>query len=100
MGRIGQRPFVGDQIDRGAAALELDRERLRRDVATLTAEGKMSAIILGLMPVALGGVMFVMNPEYIGALFSNGLGQGMFVAGIVSALIGFAWMKKCITIEV
>ena len=78
----------------------IDRERLRRDVSTLTAEGKMSAIILGLMPIGLGGAMYSMNPKYMGALFSNGLGKGIFAAGIVSALIGFAWMKKCITIEV
>ncbi len=78
----------------------VDRERLRRDVSTLTAEGKMSAIILGLMPIGLGGAMYTMNPEYMGALFSNSLGKGIFAAGIVSALIGFAWMKKCITIEV
>lgn len=78
----------------------VDRERLRRDVSTLTAEGKMSAIILGLMPVGLGFAMYTMNPKYMGALFSNGLGKGLFAAGIVSALIGFAWMKKCITIEV
>ncbi len=78
----------------------VDRERLRRDVSTLTAEGKMSAIILGLMPIGLGGAMYSMNPEYMMVLFSNGLGKGIFAAGIVSALIGFAWMKKCITIEV
>jgi tight adherence protein B len=78
----------------------VDRERLRRDVSTLTAEGKMSAIILGLMPIGLGGAMYTMNPGYMGVLFSNSLGKGIFGAGIVSALIGFAWMKKCITIEV
>ena len=39
------------------------RERLRRDVATLTAEGRMSAIVLGLLPPLLGVVMYVMNPD-------------------------------------
>lgn len=78
----------------------VDRERLRRDVATLTAEGKVSAIILGLMPPGLGVVMYVMNPEYTGVLFSATLGKVMLGAGFVSALVGFLWMKKCITIEV
>ncbi|HMJ78961.1 MAG TPA: type II secretion system F family protein, partial [Iamia sp.] len=68
----------------------VDRERLRRDVSTLTAEGKMSAIILGPMPIGLGLAMYSMNPEYMKVLFSNGLGKGIFTAGIVSALIGFA----------
>lgn len=78
----------------------VDRERLRRDVSTLTAEGKMSAMILGFMPIGLGGAMYVMNPEYMGLLFSDSLGQLLLGAGTVTALIGFAWMKKCITIEV
>ena len=78
----------------------VDRERLRRDVATLTAEGKMSAIILAGMPPVLGVFMYVMNPDYIGGLFEETLGNILLGLAIVSALIGFAWMKKCITIEV
>ncbi len=78
----------------------IDRERLRRDVATLTAEGKVSAVVLGLMPPGLGVVMYVMNPEYMSSLFTTTLGKVLLGAGVVSALVGFAWMKKCITIEV
>lgn len=76
------------------------RERLRRDVAALTAEGRMSAIVLGCLPPGLAVVMYVMNPEYIGRLFRDGIGIGMLVAACVSMLIGFAWMKKVITIEI
>lgn len=76
------------------------RERLRRDIATLTAEGKVSAVILGFMPLGLGAVMYTMNPDYMGVLFTETLGKVLLGAGIVSALVGFAWMKKCITIEV
>ncbi len=76
------------------------RERLRREVATLTAEGKMSAIIIGFLPPALAGVMFVLNPAYIGELFTPGLGMAMLLAAGVMMAIGFAWMKKTITIEV
>ncbi len=78
----------------------VERERLRRDVSTLTAEGKMSAIILGGMPVALGGAMYVMNPDYMGVLFTDTLGKVLLGVGTLAALIGFAWMKKCITIEI
>ena len=76
------------------------RERLRRDVATLTAEGRMSAIVLGLLPPALGLVMWVINPTYMSTLLSPGLGYILLGLALVSMLIGFAWMKKTITIEV
>jgi len=76
------------------------RERLRRDVAALTAEGRISAIVLGFLPIALGAVMFLINPGYVGLLFSETIGNIMLGAGIVAAIIGFVWMKKLITIEI
>ncbi len=51
------------------------RERLRRDVAALTAEGRMSAIVLGLLPIGLGLAMYVINPEYTSKLFNDTLGN-------------------------
>lgn len=76
------------------------RERLRRDVNSLTAEGRVSAFILGLLPPGLGVVMFVMNRDYISSLFTPGLGYFMIGAALVAMFVGFTWMKKIITIEV
>lgn len=76
------------------------RDRLRRDVAALTAEGKISAIILGLLPIGLGAFMWLSNPTYMAPLSETGLGQGLLGAAVVSAGIGFIWMKKTISIEI
>lgn len=76
------------------------RDRLRRDVSALTAEGKISAIILGLLPIGLGGFMWMSNPTYMAPLSETGLGQAMLAGAIVSAGIGFLWMKKTISIEI
>lgn len=76
------------------------RERLRRDVAALTAEGKMSAIVLGILPPALAAVMWVVNPEYIGRLFNTTIGNVMLGFAVVLAGFGFWWMKKTIEIEI
>lgn len=78
----------------------VQRERLRRDVKALTAEGRVSAIVLGILPVALGFVMFAINPEYISVLFHKTVGQMMLVGSILLALAGFFWMKKTIEIDV
>lgn len=78
----------------------ISRERLRRDVSTLTAEGKISAIVIGGLPIGLGGVMYAINPEYMTPLFTDGFGQVMLGLAIVAALIGFVWMKKTITIKI
>jgi tight adherence protein B len=76
------------------------RERLRRDVAALTAEGRMSAYVLGCLPPGLAGVMWVMNPEYIGRLTHDTFGLILLGVSGLSMLIGFAWMRKIITIEI
>lgn len=76
------------------------RERLRRDVRTLTAEGRMSAIVLGLLPVGLGIIMYIINPQYMGKLFQTTLGLIMLGVAVVSMAIGFFWMKKIIDIEI
>ena len=52
----------------------IQRERLRHDVAALTAEGRMSAYILIALPIGLGAVMFAMNKEYTSKLFTTTLG--------------------------
>lgn len=76
------------------------RERLRRDVDALTAEGKVSAIVLGLLPLGLGAAMWVINPEYIGILISEKIGNIMLGGAVLWAGFGFWWMKKLVQIDV
>jgi tight adherence protein B len=78
----------------------VSRERLRREVRALTAEGRMSAIVLGLLPAGLGVVMYMVNPGYMSTLFTNSLGKMMFFGSIILAVFGFWWMKKTIEVEV
>lgn len=77
-----------------------ERERLRRDVNALTAEGKISAIVLGLLPIALGFFIYTLNPEYMDPLFDTGLGKGLMGGAVLLAFFGFWWMKKTIEIDI
>lgn len=78
----------------------IHRERLRRDISALTAEGKISAIILGLLPVGLGAFMWMSNPVYMKPLGSTTMGHVLLGVALVALLIGFAWMKKIINIKI
>jgi len=78
----------------------IQRERLRRDVAALTAEGRMSAYILIALPVGLGAVMFVMNKEYTSKLLNTTVGNVMLGVAVLSAGIGYLWMRKIINIRI
>jgi tight adherence protein B len=75
------------------------RDRLRREVRALTAEGRFSAIILLALPVVLGGVIFVLNPTYMQPLFGTTLGQVMVGGAGVLAGLGFVWMRKIVEIK-
>jgi tight adherence protein B len=76
------------------------RERLRREVKALTAEGRISAIVLALLPIGLGVVMYSINREYMNVLFHDGFGQVLLVGAGLLALVGFYWMKKTIEIDI
>src|SRR5205807_1306107 len=76
------------------------RERLRREVRALTAEGRISAIILGLLPVGLAVVMYGMNRDYINVLLHDSFGQVLAIGAILLAGVGFYWMKKTIEIDI
>ncbi len=78
----------------------VQRERLKGEVAALTAEGKASTVLLGGMPPGLGVVMYIMNSEYMGLLFTETLGKIMLGGGLLLMAIGMAWMKKVMTINV
>ncbi|MEW6476326.1 MAG: type II secretion system F family protein [Actinomycetota bacterium] len=76
------------------------RSRLRGEVRALTAEGRISGIIMGLLPVGLGLFMFTASPDYIDDLFGSVAGWAMVVGSAVMAAAGFAWIQKIIKIEV
>ncbi|MCP5032829.1 MAG: hypothetical protein GY939_13590 [Actinomycetia bacterium] len=100
---IGIQREVGGNLNEllmSVADTMIARERLKREIGALTAEGRMSAGVLSFLPPGLGVVMWIMNPEYVGLLFSEVMGNIMLGMGVVSALVGLAWMKKVITVDV
>jgi tight adherence protein B len=76
------------------------RERLRREVRALAAEGRISAIVLALLPIGLGVVMYSMNREYMNVLLHDGFGQVLLIGAGLLAGVGFYWMKKTIEIDI
>lgn len=78
----------------------IERERLRAEIKALTAEGRISAIILGAFPFAMGAILYVVNPQYISTLFESMWGIISLLASFGWAGIGFLWLKKMMAIEV
>lgn len=77
-----------------------ERIRIKGEIKTLTAQGRISGMIVGALPVAIGLILSVINPGYIGALFTNTIGWAMLTAGAISMAIGVALIKKIVDIKI
>lgn len=77
-----------------------DRIRMRREIHTLTAQGRMSGYVLGVLPFALGAFISVVNPGYIEPLFTEKLGQIAIGIAVVMVIIGFIVIQRIVHIDV
>jgi len=77
-----------------------DRQSIQRQVRALSAEGKLSAYILVALPIGIFMFTFMTNHAYIALLWSNLLGWGMIVSGLVSLVVGILWMRKVVEVKV
>jgi len=75
------------------------REEIRREVQVLTAEGRLSAYVLGALPVFEVMVIKTVNPTYLAPMFHGG-GLIALIAAACSVLMGVAMIKKMAKIEV
>lgn len=78
------------------------RERLKLigKVRVLSAEGRMSAWILGLMPFCVMAFMAIVNPRYVSVLWTDPTGVKMLWYGAGMILIGVLWIRRVIHIRV
>ena len=77
-----------------------DRIRMRREVKTLTTQGRLSGWILILTPIALALFMTSSDPNYLDPLFKNPIGQMILGATIVMEIIGAIIIKRIVDIEI
>jgi tight adherence protein B len=79
----------------------LIRERIqfKRQVKALTAEGRLSAMVLIGLPIALFAYIFFINHSYLSLLWSDPIGQYMLAGAIVLQILGAFIIKKIVTIE-
>ena len=78
----------------------LARARIRREAHTLTAEGRIGAVVISVLPIAIGVFVYSVNPSYISPLLHQAFGEILFYGSIVLALIGILWVRKLVDIEV
>lgn len=78
------------------------RERLKLfdKIRVLSAEGRLSAWILGLLPFGTAGMIMVVNPDFMKVLWEDPIGWRMIGGALTSMFFGVLWMRKIIRIRV
>jgi tight adherence protein B len=77
-----------------------ERVRIQGEIRTLTAQARISGIIITLLPFGLAGVLEVISPAYFGPMLTDSLGHIFLGVGIFSIAIGAAAVQKIVKIEV
>jgi tight adherence protein B len=77
-----------------------ERATIRRQIRVLTSEGRLSAWVLALLPVAIALYMFAVNPDYIKLLFTTTMGLVMLITSVCLLVVGIFWMRKIVDIDV
>jgi tight adherence protein B len=83
-----------------AAGTIKGRADLRREVQTLSAEGRLSGYVLAALPVGLFLYMFFANRTYVAFFWENTIGWVALGALVILFVLGFIWMRKLVKIEV
>ncbi|MGE4299903.1 MAG: type II secretion system F family protein [Desulfovibrionaceae bacterium] len=88
------------EIVESIANLVRERFKLQGRVQVLAAEGKLTAMVLLVLPFLAAGAIFVLNPHYLGMLFSHPLGRMMLGAAGGMMLVGIVVIRRMVVIKV
>ncbi len=81
------------------SSLIRERVKFKRHVATLTAEGKVSGVILVLLPIAMFFIIYFLNYNYISMLWIEKEGQILLAGAITLMILGVIMIRRIIRIE-
>jgi len=82
------------------AATLRERVQMQRHVKALSAEGRLSLIVLMSLPVLMLAFMSVVRPEYFNFFLTTSKGIAMLIGGSIAMLLGFLWARTIVSVEV
>jgi len=77
-----------------------DRAELRRHIRGLTAEGRISGVILMALPFVELAALTLANPTYLGTMFEHPFGWFLTLMGVLLLIVGGIWLRRAMAVEV
>jgi tight adherence protein B len=77
-----------------------ERFRLKRQVAVHTAQGRMTGIVLTLLPIGLGAALYMVNPEMMSILWKTDIGRKLLWAACGMLCVGGLIIRHIVNMDV
>jgi tight adherence protein B len=77
-----------------------DRVRIKAEIKTVTAQGRMSGWVISLLPAGIGALIYLINPSQMSLLFTRPLGILILVVSVFMELIGIFFISRIVKIEI
>lgn len=89
---------LAETLSRTAATIR-ERNQIRRQVKALSAEGRMSALILIALPFVVFLAVLLINPHYLDPFFASLIGWIVLAAAAGLMIIGIVWMMAAVKVK-
>jgi tight adherence protein B len=76
-----------------------EKSRILRRMKAMTAQARLSGLLMGSLPFFLGLVFFILDPTMMTPLFTEKLGWGILLAAVLLESIGFLWIRQLLRLE-
>jgi len=77
-----------------------ERIRIKGEIRALTAQSRISGYMVAVVPVLLAGVIYLINPEFMGLLFQHTCGHIMIGVAVIGIATGFFAISKIVDIDI
>ena len=77
-----------------------ERDTLRRQMRVLSAESRISVVVLTVLPILIAIYLMVVNPEYLRTLTTTTAGKFISISALALMGIGYLWMKRIVKLDV
>jgi tight adherence protein B len=77
-----------------------ERDRIRGEIKALTAQQRLTGIVIGALPLFVGLILFVINPDYMTPLFTETVGKVLLLMAVVMEFVGMMMIRSMMAFEV
>jgi tight adherence protein B len=89
---------LGEILERVSQSIR-NRQRLRDQIQTVTAQSRLSSIIVAALPAVILGAFYLLRPDYVEVLFTNPTGNRLLEGAVVLDVIAFLIMQRIARVD-